>query len=585
MGVFEDVMTKLDLLPREQQVRLVDLARSAVKDERTQFVQAGTGTGKSFAVLSTALESSANSGKSSVVVCPNNSLIDQYVHKDAPAVQGAAGGRFVHIKGRSRYVCASSRALRTAGNAKYRYRELVDSGELEWAKLGLTEDHGCPGSDDCDPRGNCSCGAIAHNKEVQAAGRSRDMKPCICPPSCGAVEAKNRAQGADVIITNAHVLVWDYLIGQYTDGAVRLLPEYGALFVDECHELESVGRGCMLEEISQGNPICALVEGLSDWIEDRTETMMELGLTETLLDRSLQVQAMAEQADVMATRIENQFEQSRSDRKRIKQLRRFVDFVSESEDFVSLIDTSNPEKTVLRRVCVNGSMMFSQLLTGQPSVLVSGTIPSSDRRRLGVSKAPIADVGHPFDYSKSQLVTSVYDPKEAKHTHHRIASAVRAINQTKGGTLVLFTSWQDIEQVAPRIAYGLDPGIDVYVQSREDPATLQQDILDFKADGNAVLMGVRSLFTGLDIPGPALRQVIMWKLPYQVPTIEVNAIADRFGRGTYRDQMLMVLVQGVGRLIRTTEDRGRVLILDSRAIKLDWSSNGMTHHLAEFSKR
>ena len=99
-----------------------------------------------------------------------------------------------------------------------------------------------------------------------------------------------------------------------------------------------------------------------------------------------------------------------------------------------------------------------------------------------------------------------------------------------------------------------------------------------------MLAGVRSLFTGLDVPGDALRQVVLWKLPYAVPSTEVKAIQDRFGYNVYKDQMMMTLVQAVGRLIRTTSDRGRVLILDSRAAKLRWGMDSMAYHLDEFSR-
>lgn len=575
MEIFEEVIRGLGLSPRAQQVELVRLARLALTDNDQRFVQAGTGTGKSFAALSVALEASRTSGLPSVVVCPNNALIDQYVVKDAPSVGRVASARFAHIKGRSRYVCASSFTLSNDPMGEYKYFELVKGGQLEWAKLGLDESYGCPGSDECDPRAACKCGAY------QAPGRR-----CECPYVCGAFEARLLAEDAEVVITNAHVLVWDHLIQQYTDGNVRLLPEFGALFIDECHELEGVGRGCLSEEISEKSPTVALIPGLGKWIRKQIKRLAASGETEALLHRDEEVEEMARWAEEKATRVEQSADgETKQGRRMIKRLRKFVDFASASDDFISFIDVSNVEKAFLRRRCVNAGGMFNQILTGQPSVLISGTIPASDRRRLGLSTAPIKDVGHPFDYSKSSLIVSKYSPKDRADLSKRVNSAVRAINQTKGGTLMLFTSWADLEEVMPRVAHGLNDGIDVYVQSREEPATLPQDIADFKADGNAVLAGVRSLFTGLDIPGPALRQVIIWKLPYQVPTFEVKAIQSKFGRGVYSDQMLMTLVQGIGRLIRTTEDEGRVLIMDSRASKLHWDSNGMTHHLDEFRSR
>lgn len=584
MGVFEDLMTGLRLEPRPQQTKLVAYAREAMRGG-IRFVQAGTGTGKSYGVLSSALEHARNTGMPSVVICPNNTLIDQYVLKDAPAVKAAVGGTFAHVKGRNRYVCANSVALLMKSTAVYEYEALTSTGELEWAKLGLTEDYGCPGSDICNPRDDCRCEA-----------KTSDA-PCRCRPICGAIEARNRAALADVVITNGHVLMWDYLVGVFTDGRAGLLPEYGGLFVDECHELESIGRSCLTEEISSKSPVVEQIPGLAEWMKIRGQHLFESGDREEALNRSAAVLRMAEDARKLAYELEDSYldeDMPKTVRKQIKRLYRFVDFVGESANHVSIVEITDRlgeggvrevDKVILRRVCVDASYQFSQILGNQPTLLVSGTIPPSDRRRLGVGKSKLFDVGHPFDYSKSTLVISRYSPKEPRELIRRIESTVRAINQTKGGTLMLFTSWQDLETVTPLVAERLIDGIDVYAQSRDEPATLPEDIEAFRQDGNAVLAGVRSLFTGLDVPGDALRQVIIWKLPYQVPTVEIKAIQERFGRQVYRDQMMMILVQAVGRLIRTVDDCGRVLIMDSRASKLHWATDSMAYHLAEFGGR
>lgn len=570
MGVFEDVLAGLGYAARPQQTKLVSIARETMRGGQ-RFVQAGTGTGKSYAVLSVALEHARHTGMPSVVICPNNTLIDQYVVKDAPKIQAIAGGKFVHIKGRSRYVCADSPALvfqkHDQVEALFAGWAAQAGGFLEWAKLGLDETYGCPGSDLCDGQ------------------------------LCGAIMARMAAVDADVIITNAHVLMWDYLIGIYTAGNAGLLPEYGALFVDECHELEAVGRGCLSDEITSKSPVANEVPRLKEWMAEVGHNMVKDGRREQALERSLAVQQMAIEATRMAADLESSYgdEMPKTIKRQVKRLRKFADIATNDSSFhVSIVEAFDSpgeggdralEKVQLRRICVDASSQFADILTAQPTVLVSGTIPGSDRRRLGLPKVKIADVGHPFDYSKSTLVVSRYDARSNTDIVHRVNSAVRAINQTKGGTLLLFTSWHDLETVTPLIAERLHAGIDVYAQSREEPATLPEDVKAFAEDGNAVLAGVRSLFTGLDIPGPALRQVIVWKLPYAVPTIEVQAIQDRFGRAVYRDQMTMTLVQAIGRLIRTTDDEGRVLIMDQRANKLQWSDDRMAYHLDEFRRQ
>lgn len=596
MTIFESTMAQLGLTPRPQQEKLVKLARVALTtDQRVKFVQAGTGTGKSYALLTTALEAARANGQPTVVVCPNNALIDQYVHKDAPKIAEAAGGKFAHIKGRSRYVCANARAFERLPEvtARQEYRSLIAKGSLEWAELGLDHSYACPGSPDCD-RASSSDSAFCPKHGPMYSGDPEAV--CACEWVCGAFEAKRRAQDADVIITNGHVLTWNYLVYQFTGGAASLLPDAGAVFVDECHELEDIGRDCVSDEIKPGSKVYEAVTGLRGWVDDAVQRMVAVGQTEALLSRDAEIEQLAAQAKSEADDLLDQADAqgvdpalAKSYRREAQRLMRFVDFVAEDDDFISTIelDHSNPyddTAALLKRRCVNAAPMFSQILGRQPSVLVSGTIPNSAPRRLGF-KATVENVGHPFDYAKSTLAISPHSPKDRAAFLPRVEQVAQAINSTNGGTLVLFTSWSDVDTIVPALVKRLNPEIRdrVYVQSKEDPASLKQDIADFRADGNAVLIGVRSLFTGLDIPGSALRQVIIWKLPYPVPTLEWKAIERTHGKQTYFDAMLTVLTQGIGRLIRSTDDEGRVFIVDSRAAQQRWRASHMTAHVAEFT--
>ena len=210
--------------------------------------------------------------------------------------------------------------------------------------------------------------------------------------------------------------------------------------------------------------------------------------------------------------------------------------------------------------------------------------PGADGTELAVVDG--RHVGHPFDYSKSRLVISQHSPKTPAALGARAKQVADAINAKGGGALILFTSWRDVDEVLPLIVQHLKPEIraEVYVQDRADKAALKQDIEDFKAHGSAVLAGVASLWTGLDIPGDALRTVVVWKLPYGVPTLESKAVERLFGRDVYWDSMLCRLAQGVGRLIRTVDDSGTVFICDSRAKNQRWHTNPLTKHFAEFSR-
>lgn len=616
--VFEAVMQSMGLTPRDQQTKLVEIIRQNFDIKGVQFAQAGTGTGKSFAILTTALEAARRTGQPSVVVCPMNSLIDQYVLKDAPRIAEFTGGDFKYIKGRSRYMCVNSRGIQktTVGDqgARDEYLRLTAGGVVEWADVdGLDFSYGCPGAKECKgseewdvntkcavhgnhsiacPKASglpCNCGLVVEGVRPQ----------CSCQFYCGSFEAKRKAETADVIITNGHVLVWDILVYGYTKGMGSLLPPRGALFVDECHELEAIARACQSDEIKPGSRVYEYVDGLQAWADKQALAMIESKQQEANLGRDDDVIAMAEVAKKEADRLYDRADMPGVDKDEKKELEReadammrFVDFVAESEQHISTIELQpvkpHEDPVVhLRRICVDTSWLMRDVLTQAPSVLVSGTIPKSDPRRLGVADyAKIKDVGHPFDYSKSRLVISNHRGNDRESNYARAQQVAAAINSTGGGALLLFTSWLDLEAVVPLVNMHLDRKLqaEFYVQNRENPAELKDDIAAFKSNGNAVLAGVRTLFTGLDIPGPALRNVILWKLPYAVPTLEIKAIQRIHGQEVYWDMMRTVLVQGVGRLVRTVEDKGLVFIADSRARSMNWRESHMTTHFSEFAK-
>jgi ATP-dependent DNA helicase DinG len=564
-SVFDQILAARGLTARPQQRRLIEL----IEPGQTRFAQAGTGTGKSYALLAAAVAAKRATGKPSVVVCPTNALVDQYVHKDGPAVASSTGATFTHIKGRSRYLCGSSRELSAMGDAG---ADLFDQmtrehGTADLDRIGLdSAQWGCPGSKRC-------------------AG-----------DACGAMLARKAAAAFDVVITNAHVLVWDRRVRDWTGGMVRLLPEYGALFVDECHELDATGRSCLSDQITPRSRVFGLMPGIKDWVAARVACLVRDGRTEMLFEPDLHMDEWRDRIETLAHGLRLEIERQRTDDfpdfDHIRHLsdeldvhERFLDLFKSADDDGARFITTIDDTGNLNRICIDAAPLVGRILRAQTAALVSGTVPLSLPARLGAGDATVNDVGHPFDYSRSQLVVSRHDARStsAMVRSARVASLVRAIRQTGGGTLVLFTSWADLDSVMPQVARQLGPRIPVYVQSKDDPASLAQDVQEFRQHGNAVLAGVRSLFTGIDIPGEALRQVVLWKLPYPVPTLERQAIERIHGKQVYYDEMLTSLAQGVGRLVRTVADSGRVLILDSRARTQRWSASPLTAHLAEFA--
>ena len=211
---------------------------------------------------------------------------------------------------------------------------------------------------------------------------------------------------------------------------------------------------------------------------------------------------------------------------------------------------------------------------------------------LGVADtALVEDVGHPFDYAKQATLSISEVDGSFKYAGSKVNFEERVnelkdkIRKTKGGCLLLFSSFADMKRVREAIAPRMEfDGRTVLVQKDEiTPRTNDELAAMFKADGRAILFGSESFATGFDVPGDALELVSIWKLPYPGKDPVTEAMIKRF-YVRYRDMMLTRIVQGAGRLIRTETDRGHLHIADARAEDIVNSKDLMVRHLGEFAR-
>lgn len=199
------------------------------------------------------------------------------------------------------------------------------------------------------------------------------------------------------------------------------------------------------------------------------------------------------------------------------------------------------------------------------------------RRRLGLAEADELALGSPFDYaSQARIVlrADLPDPSQRPADwEEALPEAIEAaVRESGGGALVLFTATAVLRRTAARLRERLaDLGLEVLVQGEglERPALLER----FRASGG-VLLGVASFWQGVDVPGDALRHVVIVRLPFEVPTHPLGAARreriERSGGDAFLDltlpQTALRLKQGFGRLIRSASDRGQVTILDPRVV-------------------
>lgn len=233
-----------------------------------------------------------------------------------------------------------------------------------------------------------------------------------------------------------------------------------------------------------------------------------------------------------------------------------------------------------------GPMVEEYIWQAKESVVVtSATLQANGsfdylRGRLNAHEVETAEVGSPFNYRESALVyvpNDIPDPNERNRFQQAVERGIIDLAAALNGrVMALFTSYAQLRQtsqaIIPRLALG---NITVYDQS---DGSSRQALLDgFKTAEKAVLLGTRSFWEGVDIPGEALSALVIVRLPFTVPTDPIFAAraetyADSFNQYTVPDAILRFR-QGFGRLIRTHTDRGIVVVLDNRVLTKSYGAS------------
>ena len=225
-----------------------------------------------------------------------------------------------------------------------------------------------------------------------------------------------------------------------------------------------------------------------------------------------------------------------------------------------------------------GSLVHEHLLKSKEAVIfTSATLRTNNsfeyfQERLHLWDAQEAAVGSPFDYEHSTLLylpTDIPEPNTHGHQKALEAGLINLVKQLRGRTLVLFTAYSQLKTTASNIKGPLAEA-DIVVHQQGDGTSRRQLLENFKNAEQAVLLGTRSFWEGVDIPGPALSCVVITRTPFAVPTDPIVAARsetfdDAFSQYSI-PQAILMFRQGFGRLIRSNEDRGVVAIFDRRVI-------------------
>lgn len=583
---------------REQQQEMATRVADALEKGDHLIAEAGTGTGKTFAYLVPALVS-----QSKVLISTGTkNLQDQLFHKDLPIVLKALAvpASVAILKGRANYLCLHRLDL-AEHEGRFRTPEMARSviDIREWSaqtKSGDTAEMSSISEDDLIWL------------SVTSTSDNCLGSDCDYFDSCYLIEARRKAQAADIVVINHHLLFADMVLRE--DGFAELLPEADAIIVDEAHQLPEVASSFFGEALS-GNQILELArdsesEYLSEVNEDPNfvriasvlqkltkDLRLAFGVeqrradwqsiavnnkefTKALLAVSGQLEKLQQQLTPLAERskgLESCYERCVELRSRFTRLTTDV-----PDDYIHWFETHRRSFTLHITPFDISEIFHSQMNAMKVAwMFTSATLTVANsfdhyKQRLGIETTNTAIWDSPFDYAKQAVMyvpESLPDPTTAEYNEAVIDKALPIIDACQGGVFFLFTSHKALQQAAEI----LDKELDVPLLVQGDKP---RDVLlsEFRHHGNAVLLGTSSFWEGVDVRGEALTCVIIDKLPFASPGDPVlKARIDTMrkqGGNPFMDFQLpnavITLKQGAGRLIRDINDRGVLMLCDPRLI-------------------
>jgi len=607
--------------PRAEQLQMAQAVARAMESGGHLMVEAGTGTGKSFAYLVPAILAASALGKKVVVSTHTINLQEQLLQKDLPFLRACMPQEFsaVLVKGRANYISLRrlDAAVARSGSTFTSDEELRQLADIRlWS--GRTDD-GSRSDLEFKPFGTVWDAVSSENGNC--LGRS-----CPRNKDCFYYKARRRMWSANILVVNHALFMSDLALRA---AGASLLPEYQVAIFDEAHTLEAVagdhlglkitngqvdyllGRLChertekgllvyhrLHEAIDQLRQVRYIARDFFDDIADwqvrhgatngRLRKPLECSdqVAEELRKLSRAIGRGADQVDKEEQRIELSAAQERCEILANTLSAWLEQGMPES---VYWIEVENGNRRRVRLSCAPldvGPTMRRELFDRVPTcILTSATLcvgspPRFDfyRQRLGLSAGENLTLGSPFDYAnqvKIHLPKNLPDPSERSNEFER--AAIRAIpfylEKTRGKAFVLFTSHRMLETAASALTpWFAERGITLIAQSEGMPRSKMVDA--FKADVDSVIFGAESFWQGVDVPGEALSNVIIVRLPFSVPShplleARLESIRKRGGNPFVEYQVpeaIIKLKQGFGRLVRSKNDRGIVVILDPRLL-------------------
>lgn len=597
--VFYDILPEAGFEVRDEQIYMAYQLERAFAEKQTIFAEAGVGTGKTLVYLLYAICYARYTRKPAVIACADESLIEQLAKPEGDLAKLA---RHLSLaidartaKSPDRYLCLVKLDSATQGNEdsdvyKALHEELPDfvhqyEGMQSFYAYGDRKQY--PHLND--------------NQWNKISWDSfQDCFACEFRHRCGQTLSREHFRKSGDLIICSHDFymehVWTYE-GRKREGQLPLLPDHCAVVFDEGHLLESAAQKALTYRLKHSvfeELITRLLKGeireslavLIDEAIDRSELLFE-----TLSRQSKQIpgsdrkqiilnDVLFEQVSLFHKVIEaieeelvfeselytlNEYhlriveEHLETIQKALALFQHsdtLICWATESEDGLTLVIMPRAVKEVLRErvFALNMPVVFSSA-----TLSVNGSFEYI-AESLGVKRYVSFSVDSPYDYSSQMEVVAPEWPHGASFAE-KMKAAVRQLTRTEGRALILFPGKEQLLKFKESVSsFGECADMRFLFEGDGEISHL---ISAFQQDERSVLCAV-SLWEGLDIPGPSLSNVILWSLPFP-PQDPVFMAKRQAAASPYEEvdlpYMLLRLQQGIGRLIRTREDRGLIAIL------------------------
>ncbi|MCM2679427.1 ATP-dependent DNA helicase [Echinimonas agarilytica] len=583
--------------PRDSQIQMAEAVETAINQKGKLVVEAGTGTGKTFAYLVPALLSK---GKT-VISTGTKALQEQLFHRDLPTMIKALelGRPIALLKGRSNYLCRYRMDLHLKQADTVLEKDLqADIVTVKrWAN---TTESGDIGELNTLPEESRVYPFVTSTQDNCLGRECQDYEDCYL------VKARKKAQEADVVVINHHLFFADMAIKD--TGFGELLPDVDTLIFDEAHQLPDIATLYFGTSLST-RQLTELSKDVEVAYRSEASDQAQLAKAGARLGQAAQDLRLCFPRDPSKGNWREQMKVSDIQRA----VKRLSDDLSFLFDVLKLAlgrgklidqcwDRCSQYTNQLKAICATEELgnsywfettprhlsmnltpldiasRFADFMAQKHSswVFTSATLKVGDgfghfSEQMGLSQTKELSLPSPFDYPTQSLLyvpSHLPEPVGGQPTPKNFVEAIMPlIDASPGGVFVLFTSHRMMHQVSAEITEKLVRP--VLVQGKGSKQVLLDEFVNA---GNAVLLATGSFWEGVDVRGEALSCVIIDKLPFGAPDDPLLSAriedcrrsgGDAFGR-IQIPQAVITLKQGAGRLIRDVSDRGLLAICDSR---------------------